>query len=142
VPYRWGVRLTILGAFAGLALTPFLGWAEEVVRLHAAGSLGGALTGVAKAFAQAAGREPPDLKTLAPGQQVSSVRYCRGVWEVGLKDGTVRSFKEFDLGFKTDTSPRGPDAAVPALVPTGRVGDRAFVIFAGLDELKAWLNTC
>jgi hypothetical protein len=58
------------------------------------------------------------------------------VWEVALKDGSVRSFKEYDLGFKTDTSPKGPDATISALVPTGRVGDRAFVVFAGLDELK------
>ncbi|HEY7648001.1 MAG TPA: hypothetical protein VID04_03270 [Methylomirabilota bacterium] len=93
----------------------------------------------AAAWAQ---REPPDLKALAPGQQVSSVRYCRGVYEVALRDGSVRSFKEFDLGFKTDTSAKGPDAATPALVPTGRVGDRAFVVFAGLDELKAWIKTC
>lgn len=71
-------------------------------------------------------REAPDLKALAPGQQVSSVRYCRGVYEVALKDGSVRAFKEFD----------------PALVPTGQVGDRAFVVFAGLDELKAWLKKC
>jgi hypothetical protein len=87
-------------------------------------------------------REPPDLKALAPGQQVSAVRYCQGVYEVALKDRSVRSFKEYDPGFKTDTSARGPGAAAPALVPTGRVGDRAFVIFAGLDELKAWLKKC
>ena len=68
------------------------------------------------------------------------MRYCRGVYEVALKDGSVRSFKEFDLGFKTDSSAEGPDAAEPALVPTGGVGDRAFVIFAGLDELKTWLK--
>jgi cytochrome c len=85
---------------------------------------------------------PSDLKALAPGQQVSFVRYCRGMYEVALKDGSVRTFKEFDLGFKTDTSARGPTAAAPALVPTGRVGDRAFVIFAGLDELKTWLKAC
>jgi hypothetical protein len=103
------------------------------VTLAVTATLGGA------AWAQ---REPPDLKALAPGQQVSSVRYCRGVYEVALKDGSVRSFKEYDLGFKTDTGTRGPDAAAPALVPTGRVGDRAFVIFAGLDELKAWLKKC
>lgn len=74
------------------------------------------------------------------GQQVTALRFCRGVYEVALKDGSVRSFMEIDLGFKTDSSDKGPHAATPALVPTGRVGDRAFVIFAGLDELRGWLK--
>lgn len=83
-------------------------------------------------------REATDLKTLPPGQHRAALSYCRGVYEVALKDGSVRSFKEFDLGFKTDSS--GPRPSTPALVPTGRVGDRAFVIFAGLDELRGWLK--
>jgi len=73
------------------------------------------------AFAQ---REPVDLKTLPPGQQVGSLRYCGGMYH------------EYDLGFKTDAGAKGPETTTPVLVPTGRVGDRAFVIFAGLDELK------
>ncbi len=85
-------------------------------------------------------RDPTDLKALPPGQQVAALSYCRGVWEVALKDGSIRSFREYDLGFKTDTSPKGPDVTIPALVPTGRVGDRAFVVFAGLDELKTALK--
>jgi hypothetical protein len=37
----------------------------------------------------------------------------------------------------------GADATKPALVPTGRVGDRAFVVFADLDELRRALRaTC
>jgi cytochrome c len=112
-------------------------WAWPGVSLAFASMITVALAGAA--WGQ---REPPDLKALAPGQQVSSVRYCRGLYEVALKDGSVRSFKEFDLGFKTDTSAKGPEAATPALVPTGRVGDRAFVVFAGLDELKAWIKKC
>jgi cytochrome c len=81
-------------------------------------------------------REPVDLKLLPSSQLVGALSYCRGVWEVRLKDGSDRSFKEYDLGFKTDSSNQGPHATSPALVPTGRVGDRAFVIFAGIDELK------
>jgi cytochrome c len=81
-------------------------------------------------------REPVDLKLLPPSQLVGALSYCRGAWEVRLKDGSDRSFKEYDLGFKTDSSSQGPHATSPALVPTGRVGDRALVIFAGIDELK------
>ena len=83
-----------------------------------------------------AARAPENLKDLSPGRTVKSVTYCRGEYEVSLGDGSVRRFKEYDLAFKTDTSPSGPTAARPALVPTGRVGDRAFVIFADLDELR------
>lgn len=85
-------------------------------------------------------RETTDLKTLPPGQQVAALSFCRGVYEVTLRDGSIRSFKEYDLGFKTDSSGKGPEASTPALVPTGRVRDRAFVIFAGLDELRGWLK--
>jgi len=81
-------------------------------------------------------RAPENLNDPSPGRTVKSVTYCRGEYEVSLGDGSVRRFKEYDLAFKTDTSPSGPPAARPALVPTGRVGDRAFVIFADLDELR------
>src|SRR5215510_11551428 len=43
----------MLCAFTGLAVTPLSGWSEETVRLHAAGSLRGALTEVAEAFSRA-----------------------------------------------------------------------------------------
>jgi molybdate transport system substrate-binding protein len=46
-------RVTVLGALAGLAFAPLVGWSEETVRLHAAGSLRGALTEVAEAFSRA-----------------------------------------------------------------------------------------
>jgi hypothetical protein len=34
----------------------------------------------------------------------------------------------------------GPPPAKPALVPTGRAGDRAFVVFADLEELRQTLK--
>ena len=70
-----------------------------------------------------------------------SVSYCRGIYMVALKDGSARTFKEYDLAFKTDTGPSGPAKGTPALVPTGRVGDRAFLVFSALDELKDALTT-
>ena len=90
-------------------------------------------------IAPAAGQEhtPSDLKNAPPAQQVVSVRFCRGEYDVALGDGTSRRFREFDLAFKTDDTERGPQSTKPVLVPTGRVGDRAFVVFAGLAELRA-----
>lgn len=87
------------------------------------------------AFAQE--RSVPDLKDVPDQQRVTAVKYCRGAYEVALGDGGVRTFKEYDLSFKVDSSANGPSPAKPALVPTGRVGDRAMVVFAVVEELRA-----
>jgi hypothetical protein len=86
----------------------------------------------------AVGQDRPtsNLREVPPHQEVTSVGYCRGRYDVSLRDGSRRAFKEYDLAFKIDSSPTGPVASRPALVPTGRVGDRAVVVFAGVDELR------
>jgi cytochrome c len=84
-----------------------------------------------------------DLKAAPADHQVEAVGYCEGRYEVKLKDGLVRQFREFDLSFKTDSGPNGPKSGAPALVLAGRVGDRAFLIFSGLEEMKTFLQrTC
>jgi cytochrome c len=87
-------------------------------------------------------RDAVDLKTLPPAQQIATLTLCQGRYTVTFRNGTASSFAEYDLAFKTDTSPRGPDRETPVLVRTGRIGDRAFAIFAGLDELKRSLSRC
>ena len=78
-----------------------------------------------------------NLKTAPPDHQVEAVEYCRGRYEVKLKDGSARQFREFDLSFKTDSGPNGPKPGVPTLIKAGRrVGDIAFVIFSGLEEMR------
>src|SRR5262249_44871551 len=99
------------------------------------------LPGLERRVGSAAGRPAADLKALAGDRQVVSVSYCRGIYMVALKDGSARTFKEYDLAFKTDTGPSGPAKGTPALVPTGRGGDRAFLVFSALDELKDALTT-
>src|SRR3989475_5002091 len=64
----------------------------------------------------------------------------RGGYDVSLGGGSARKFKEYDLAFKIDSSANGPDPTRPALVATGRVGDRAFVVFADLEELRSALK--
>jgi len=78
----------------------------------------------------------PNLRNASPDQQVIGVAYCHAEWDVALADGTTRRFKEYDLALKVDTTPNGPSAGKPALTPSGRMGDRAFVVFADLDELR------
>jgi len=52
------------------------------------------------AFAQPPERPTADLKALAGDRQVVSVSYCRGIYMVALKDGSARTFKEYDLAFQ------------------------------------------
>ena len=53
--------------------------------------------------------------------------------------GRVLPFWEFNLRFKTDSSPLGPERGKPVLAPAGMQGDRAQVVFQGLDDLKRFL---
>ena len=91
--------------------------------------------------ASAQDRPLPNLKEIPPGQRVTDVRYCRGEYDVSLADGSGRKFKEYDLAFKIASSPNGPNPVKPALVPTGRVGDRAVLVFADIAELRGALKT-
>jgi hypothetical protein len=96
---------------------------------------------LASSDALAQERTAPNLKDLPPRQRVMVISYCRGAYDVALADGSARTFKEYDLAFKIDSSANGPNPARPALVvPTGRVGDRAFVVFADLEELRTALR--
>jgi len=99
------------------------------------------VAGLARAalVATAAAQQPTmeDLKQTPAARQVTSVAYCRGQYTVSLADGSARTFGERDLRFATDSSPLGPVAGRAVLVPTGRVGDRAIVVFVGPGEMTA-----
>ncbi|MGH7351535.1 MAG: hypothetical protein ACREJJ_04080 [Candidatus Methylomirabilales bacterium] len=84
-----------------------------------------------------------DLKAVPPDHQVEGVNYCKGTYRLKLKDGSTTDFKEFNLRFKTDSGPTGPNPGAPVLIPAGMAGDRAFLVFADLDEMKTALKkTC
>jgi cytochrome c len=70
------------------------------------------------------------LRNLADEQVVARIRYCRGARQ---------RFPELNLRFKTDGSRDGPEPGKPALLPAGMRGDRAQVIFSGLEDLKRFL---
>jgi cytochrome c len=78
-----------------------------------------------------------DLKQTPTSRQITTVAYCRGEYAVGLADGSVKKFGERDLRFATDSSALGPPPGRAVLVPTGRVGDRALVVFVGPVEMTA-----
>jgi len=84
-----------------------------------------------------------DLKAVPPDHQVEGVNYCKGTYRLKLKDGSTTDFKEFNLRFKTDSGPTGPNPGAPVLIPAGMAGDRAFLVFAEPDEMKTALKkTC
>ncbi len=85
-------------------------------------------------------RPPAKLSELPPDQQVASLEYCNGTYVVTAKDGAKLPFPEFNLRFKTDSSPLGPPAGAPALLPANMMGDRAFVIFKDPEEISRYIK--
>jgi cytochrome c len=84
----------------------------------------------------AAAAARPDLKTLGPEHRVKAIRYCGDGYHVTTEDGRTVPFWEFNLRFKTDSSPRGPAPGRPVLVPVGMQGDRAAVVFSSPEEIS------
>jgi len=80
-----------------------------------------------------------DLKRAGKDRRVTAIRHCGDAYHVTTEAGRTTPFWEFNLRFKTDSSPRGPEPGTPVLAPQGMRGDRAQVVFSGLDELKRFL---
>jgi cytochrome c len=78
----------------------------------------------------------PDLKHLSPAQVVKAIRHCRDTYRVSTLAGEEIAFWEFNLRFKTDTSPAGPQKGLPVLMPSGMRGDRAQVVFSSPGEIS------
>ena len=79
------------------------------------------------------------LRNLADDQVVGSIRYCRGEYVLTMASGERHRYAQFNLRFKTDGGRNGPEPGHPALLPAGIQGDRAQVIFGGLEDLKRFL---
>jgi cytochrome c len=82
----------------------------------------------------------PNLRKLAPAEQIQTITLCRDTYRVTTADGAVHEFWERNLRFKTDSSPDGPEKGAPAILGAGMMGDRASVIFAAPDEISAWIK--
>ena len=107
-----------------------LRYADE--RSRAVTALGcGALAAALLAYTLVAfAQSPRNLKELAPSERVVGIEYCKGRYHIATADGGVRDIAEYDLQFKTDSSPLGPLKGSIAIVPAGRVGDRFHIVFA------------
>ena len=71
---------------------------------------------------------------------MSAIRYCGDAYRVVTGDRRTRTFWEFNLRFKTDSSASGPPAGKPVIVGTGMQGDRAAVVFSRPEEISAFIR--
>lgn len=80
-----------------------------------------------------------DLRHVGKDRRVTAIRHCGDAYHVTTEAGRTRPFWEFNLRFKTDSIPIGPEPGKPVLASQGMQGDRAQVVFSSLDELKRFL---
>lgn len=80
-----------------------------------------------------------ELKRAGKEHRVTAIRYCGDAYHVTTEAGRTTPYWEFNLRLKTDSSPLGPERGKPVLTPAGMQGDRAQIVFSGLDDLKRFL---
>ena len=56
------------------------------------------------------------------------------------KEGSAIEYPEFDLRFKTDSTPDGPPPGTPVVINAGMKGDRGFVVFSAPGEISAFIK--
>lgn len=89
------------------------------------------------------GGRKPNLRSAPPEGQVRSIQHCGDTYTIKTVDGKVSKVWEFNLRFKTDSSPNGPAPGKPVVLGAGMQGDRASVIFASSAEISAAIKeTC
>jgi cytochrome c len=86
------------------------------------------------------GGRMPNLKEPTAKQHVTAMSYCGDAYRVTLGTGKTFTFWEFNLRFKTDSSPDGPPSGAPAIVGQGMMGDRAQVVFAAPAEISDFIR--
>lgn len=78
-----------------------------------------------------------DLKSFGAASRVSKIAYCRDTYSLTMQNGATQKFWERNLRFKTDSSKDGPAAGKPVLIPSGQLGDRAYLVFAAPADISA-----
>lgn len=134
-----GTSMRVPGVVDGAArrdIIAYLGSAgpsSSLVESESDGAGGGMMGGMA-------GQRLENLREQSPGQRVVKIRYCGDAYHVTLGTGDTHTFWEFNLRFKTDSSANGPPKEKPAILRGGMMGDRAFVIFSGPEEISAFID--
>jgi cytochrome c len=126
-----GNRMTFSGIPDAQARADVIAYLKDTSERAAGGGMAGGMM---------AAPELADLKSIGPEGQVAAIRYCGDTYEVTTVAGQTIPFWEFNLRFKTDSSPKGPPKGRPALLPASMSGDRAFVVFAAPQEISAFIQ--
>jgi cytochrome c len=126
-----GNRMTFSGIPDAQARADVIAYLKDTSERAAGGGMAGGMM---------AAPELADLKSIGPEGQVAAIRYCGDTYEVTTVAGQTIPFWEFNLRFKTDSSPKGPPKRRPALLPASMSGDRAFVVFAAPQEISAFIQ--
>ena len=119
-------------------LMAFEGVRDEQARADLIALLRAASEGKAPRAPQA--RALPDLKKAPPAATVTAIRHCGDSYFVTNGANETRPYWEFNLRFKTDASPSGPEPGKPVLVGQGMQGDRAQVVFSKPAEISAFIR--
>lgn len=82
----------------------------------------------------------PSLKALEPRVLVTALRLCGDSYFVTTGAGATKPFWEFNLRFKTNSSPEGPQPGKPAILRAGMMGDRATIVFAAPSEISRFIE--
>jgi cytochrome c len=82
----------------------------------------------------------PELRKAPPEARVASIRHCGDTYFVTNGKQETMPFWEFNLRFKTDSSPSGPAPGQPVLVGQGMQGDRAQVVFSAPGEISKFIR--
>ncbi|MGH8222727.1 MAG: c-type cytochrome [Woeseiaceae bacterium] len=82
----------------------------------------------------------PDLKKASPVSTIASIRRCGDSYFVTNGRGQTAAYWEFNLRFKTDSSPSGPAPGKPVMVGQGMQGDRAQVLFSAPEEISRFIK--
>jgi cytochrome c len=78
----------------------------------------------------------PSLKSLEASAVVTALRHCGDTYFVTTGDGVTKAFWEFNIRFKTNSTPEGPQPGKPAILRAGMMGDRVTIVFASPDEIS------
>lgn len=83
------------------------------------------------------GVAPEPIGEATPAKRVASIRHCGDSYFIATEDGAVRPYWEKNVRLKIDSDVTGPPAGVPVVLGTGQMGDRVYVIFRSVDDLRA-----
>jgi cytochrome c len=116
--------------------------ADLIAFLQLATAPGGVERVVADGLISAAwvrGVAPQPVGDAPPEARVTAMRHCGDSFFIATADGAETAFWEKNVRIKIDSTETGPPEGVPVLIESGRMGDRTYVIFRSVAELRSFI---